>query len=344
MKVMRSVAFGATMLLTATAAHAEFGDTLKSVKERGALSCSGHNGSYPGMAEVDDKGNWKGFDIDLCRAMATAVFGTAEGHLNIQSTSWEQRWPTLQSGELDIVIKSSGWTMSRDTDTALQFTRPYIMAAIHYATHAENGAKSVKDLDGGTACIQGGTTFERYAIDHAAANDYKLEVVPFDSTEAAKAAFLSGRCDAYMEWDLQLAVMRNTEATDPTSIVILPDVLAAEPVAMIVRQGDDQWVDVANWVLSILIQADEAGVTSANVDEMKAKPPTPGVATMLGVTPGIGTRLGLSDDWAYQVIKQMGNYDEIWERNLGKGSAYGLDRGVNGLIRNGGILYSLTMD
>ena len=344
MKVMRSVAFGATMLLTATAAHAEFGDTLKSVMERGALSCSGHNGSYPGMAEVDDKGNWKGFDIDLCRAMATAVFGTAEGHLNIQSTSWEQRWPTLQSGELDIVIKSSGWTMSRDTDTALQFTRPYIMAAIHYATHAENGAKSVKDLDGGTACIQGGTTFERYAIDHAAANDYKLEVVPFDSTEAAKAAFLSGRCDAFMEWDLQLAVMRDSEAEDPASIVILPDVLAAEPLAMVTRQGDDQWVDVANWLLSVLIQADEAGVTSANVDEMKANPPTPGVATMLGATPGIGTRVGLSDDWAYQVIKQMGNYNEIWERNLGKGSTYGLDRGVNGLIRNGGILYSLTMD
>ena len=344
MKVMRSVAFGATMLLTATAAHAEFGDTLKGVKERGALSCTGHNGSYPGLAEVDDKSNWKGFDIDLCRALATAVFGTAEGHLNIQSTSWEQRWPTLQSGELDIVIKSSGWTMSRDTDTALQFTRPYMMAAIHYATHAENGAKSVKDLDGGTACIQGGTTFERYAIDHAAANGYKLEVVPFDSTEAAKAAFLSGRCDAFMEWDLQLAVMRDSEAEDPASIVILPDVLAAEPLAMVTRQGDDQWVDVANWLLSVLIQADEAGVTSANVDEMKANPPTPGVATMLGATPGIGTRVGLSDDWAYQVIKQMGNYNEIWERNLGKGSTYGLDRGVNGLIRNGGILYSLTMD
>ena len=344
MKVMRSVAFGATMVLAATAAHAEFGDTLKGVTERGALSCTGHNGSYPGLAEIDDQGNWRGFDIDMCRALATAIFGTAEGHLNIQSTSWEQRWPTLQSGELDIVIKSSGWTMSRDTDTALQFTRPYMMAAIHYATHAENGATSVMDLDGGTTCIQGGTTFERYAIDHAAANGYTLEVVPFESTEAAKAAFLSGRCDAYMEWDLQLAVMRDSEVEDPASIVILPDVLAAEPVAMVTRQGDDQWVDVANWVLSVLIQADEAGVTSSNVDEMKANPPTPGVATMLGATPGIGTRLGLSDDWAYQVIKQMGNYNEIWERNLGTGSAYGLDRGVNGLIRNGGILYSLTMD
>lgn len=344
MKAIGTIALGATVLLSVTAAQADFGDTLKAVKERGALSCSGHNGTYLGMAEVDDKGNWKGFDIDMCRAVAAAVFGKSEGHLKIQSTSWEQRWPSLQSGELDLVIKSSGWTMSRDTDTALQFSRPYIMAAISYATHAKNNAKTIKDIDGGTLCIQSGTTLERYATDHAAANGYKLEVVPFDSTEAAKAAFLSGRCDAYVEWDLQIAVMRTTEVEKPESIAILPDVLSAEPVSVVMRQGDDQWIDVANWVQSILIQADEAGVTSANVDEMKANPPTPAIATMLGATPGVGKRLNLSDDWAYNVIKEVGNYDEIWERNLGQGSAYKLARGVNGLIRNGGIMYSLTMD
>ena len=344
MKAIGTIALGATILLSATAAQADFGDTLKTVKERGALSCSGHNGTYLGMAEVDDKGNWKGFDIDMCRAVAAAIFGTSEGHLKIQSTSWEQRWPSLQSGELDMVIKSSGWTMSRDTDTALQFSRPYIMAAISYATHAENNAQSIKDIDGGTLCIQSGTTLERYATDHAAANGYELEVVPFDSTEAAKAAFLSGRCDAYVEWDLQIAVMRATEVENPESIAILPDVLSAEPVAIVMRQGDDQWIDVANWIESILIQADEAGVTSANVDEMKANPPTPAIATMLGVTPGVGKRLNLSDDWAYNVIKEVGNYDEIWERNLGQGSSYKLSRGVNGLIRDGGIMYSLTMD
>lgn len=344
MKIIGSTAIGAVMLLTATAAQADFGATLHTVQERGALSCSGHNGSYPGMAEVDSQGNWRGIDIDMCRAIATAIFGTAEGHLNIQSTSWEQRWPTLQSGELDIVIKSSGWTMSRDTDTALQFSRPYLMAAISYATHADNGAQSVTDLDGGSVCIQAGTTLERYAADHAAAHGYALESVTFDSTEAAKAAFLSGRCDAYIDWDLQLAVMRATEVADPDSIVILPDVLAAEPIAMITRQGDDQWIDVANWVLSILIQAEEAGVTSANVDEMRANPPTPAVATLLGATPGVGARLGLSDDWAYQVIRQQGNYGEIWDRNVGSGSVYGLERGVNALIRDGGIMYALTMD
>lgn len=344
MKPAKVAALAACMTFAAAAAHAEFGSTLRAVQERGALSCTGHNGTYLGMAEIDDQGNWKGLDIDLCRAMATAVFGTHEGHLNIQSTSWEQRWPSLQSGELDVVIKASGWTMSRDTDLALQFSRPYIMAAISYATHTENAASSITDLDGGTLCVQSGTTTERMATDHASAMGYSLEVVPFDNTAAAKAAFLSRRCDVYVEWDLQLAVMRMTEAEDPASITILPDVLAAEPVAIVMRQGDDQWVDIANWVLSIMIQAEEAGVTSENVEEMRANPPTPAVATMLGATPGVGTRLGLSDDWAYQVIREVGNYSEVWERNLGSGSPYGLARGVNGLIRDGGIMYSLKMD
>lgn len=337
------LALGCTTAL-ATPAMAEFGDTLKTVQERGSLSCTGHNGSFPGMTEVDDQGNWRGFDVDLCRALATAIFGTFEGHLTIQPTSWAQRWPSLQSGELDVVIKASGWTMSRDTDTSLQFTRPYMMTAISYATHADNNATSVADLDGGTMCVQAGTTYERYAIEHAAAKGYSLEVVPFETTEASKAAFISGRCDAYMDWDLQLAVMRATEVEDPESMQILPDVVSAEPVGFVMRQGDDQWVDINNWLISILIQADESGVTSENVDEMRANPPTPAIGTMLGATPGVGTRLGLSDDWAYNVIKTMGNYDEIWERNVGQDSPYKLARGVNALIRNGGILHSLVMD
>ncbi|MBZ0164665.1 MAG: transporter substrate-binding domain-containing protein [Notoacmeibacter sp.] len=341
--VRLGLAAAAAVALTGPS-FAEFGATLNTVKERGALSCTGHNGSFPGMAEVDDKGNWKGFDIDLCRALATAIFGTAEGHLNIQSTSWEQRWPSLQSGELDVVIKASGWTMSRDTDTALQFSRPYMLAGIHYATHADNGAKTVKDLDGGTVCIQAGTTMERYVVEHSAANGYSMESVKYDTTEAAKAAFISGRCDAYIDWDLQLAVMRNTEAQDPESVVILPDVLSAEPVAIIMRQGDDQWVDINNWLLSVLIMAEENGVTSKNVDEMRNNPPNPAVATMLGVTPGVGTRLGLSDDWAYNVIKENGNYAEIWDRDVGKDSVYKVERSTNALIRDGGVLYPLVMD
>lgn len=344
-KMVKLLVLAATAgFLLTSQVYAGFGDTLKTVQKRGKLNCSGHNGTYPGMAEVDDKGNWKGLDVDLCRAVATAIFGDYKGHLDIKPTSWAQRWPSLKSGELDIVIKSSGWTMSRDTDLSMQFSRPYMMAPIHFMTHVENGAKEAKDLDGGTLCIQAGTTTERNAIAHAGANGYKLEIVPFESTETAKAAYVSGRCDAYCEWDLQLAVMRVTELKDPSKHIILPDVLSAEPVGMVMRQGDDQWVDISNWLLSILLMADKEGVTSKNVDQMRAKPPTPAVATMLGATKGVGTRLGLSDDWAYNVIKVMGNYNEIWERNLGQGSSYKLKRGINGLIRDGGIFYPLVMD
>ena len=345
MRMANAMRIGVVALLaTATHAQADFGDTLKTVKDRGSLSCTGHNGSYPGMAEVDDKGNWTGLDIDLCKALATAIFGTDEGHLTIQPTSWSQRWPSIQSGELDIIIKASGWSMGRDTEIAMQFGRPYMMAPIHYITPKETGAAEAADLDGGTLCIQTGTTLERYAVEHAKANGYELEVVPFEKTEEAKAAYISGRCDAYIDWDLQLAVMRAKELDDPDQHIILPDVLSAEPVAMAMRQGDDQWVDIANWLLSALLMAEENGVTSENVDAMKANPPTPGIGKLLGASEGVGTRLGLSDDWAYNVIKRHGNYSEIWERNVGSGSPYNLSRGVNGLIRDGGIFHSLVMD
>lgn len=345
MKIANVIRVGAVgLLLTTTQAQADFGDTLKAVKERGSLSCTGHNGSYPGMAEVDDKGNWTGLDIDLCKALATAIFGTDEGHLTIQPTSWAQRWPSIQSGELDIIIKASGWTMGRDTDISMQFSRPYMMAPIHFITRKDTGATEAAGLDGGTLCVQTGTTLERNAVEHAKAKGYALDVVPFEKTEEAKASYIAGRCDAYIDWDLQLAVMRATELPDPGEHIILPDVLSAEPVAIAMRQGDDQWVDIANWLLSALWMAEENGVTSANIDEMKANPPTPGIAKLLGASEGVGSRLGLSDDWAYNVIKRHGNYNEIWERNVGSGSVYGLSRGVNGLIRDGGIFHSLVMD
>lgn len=344
MNKLLKVLLAGSATLWAQSALAGQGDTLAAVKERGALSCSGHNGSYLGMAEVDDKGNWKGFDVDLCKSLATAIFGTDEGHLDMKPTSWAQRWPSIQSGELDIIIKASGWTMGRDTEIGMQFSRPYMMAAISLITRKDTGATTAAELDGGTLCVQTGTTLERYAVDHAAANGYNLEVVPFEKTEEAKASFLSGRCDAYIDWDLQLAVMRATEINDPDNYVILPDTLSAEPLGMVMRQGDDNWIDIANWLMSALLMAEEAGVTSANVEEMKANPPTPGVAKLLGATPGVGERLGLSDDWAYNVINRHGNYGEIWDKNVGSNSAYGLARGVNGLIRDGGILHSLVMD
>lgn len=339
-----AAALAGALLLSVAPAHAEFGETLKKVRERGTLACTGHNGSYMGLAEVDDKGNWKGFDIDMCRAIAAAIFGTPEGHVDVKPTSWAQRWPSLQSGELDLVIKSSGWTFSRDTEIRAQFSRPYLMAAIHYMVRKELNVTSAKDLDGGTICLPSGTTMERYIVEHEAENGYHLNVVPFEKTEEANAAFLAGRCDVMLEWDLQLGVLRATEAENPDDFVILPDVLSAEPVSIVMRQGDDNWVDIANWVETALFLAEQHGVTSANVDEMKANPPTPAIAKLLGATPGVGTPLGLSDDWGYNVIKAVGNYAEIWDRNIGKDSPYKVERGVNALMKNGGIHYPLVLD
>jgi general L-amino acid transport system substrate-binding protein len=219
-----------------------------------------------------------------------------------------------------------------------------MMQPSYYAVHTDLGAKSAKDLDGGTICIQAGTSLERDIIEHSELHGYKIQSVPFESTEAAKAAFLQQRCDAYMDSDISLAAMRETEVGDSKSITILPDVVSGAPLAIALRQGDDQWVDINNWLLSVLIQAEAAGLTSKNVDDMKANPPSPAVSKLLGVTPGIGGRLGLPDDWGYKVIKAVGNYSEIWERNLGAESPYKLGRGPNALMRDGGLFYPLVMD
>uniref|UniRef100_UPI003B51FA23 transporter substrate-binding domain-containing protein n=1 Tax=Roseovarius indicus TaxID=540747 RepID=UPI003B51FA23 len=330
--------------LCAPAAQAQNGDTLQTVKDRGKLNCTGHNGSYPGLAELDDEGNWKGFDVTLCKVFATAIFGTEDGHLDILPLSWAQRWPSVQSGDVDLIIKATGWTLGRDTEIGLQFSRPYMLGSVNYMTHADLGLQSPDELDGGTLCVEAGTTYERYAVAHAASMDYEVNMVPFEKTEEMKAAFMSGRCDAIIDWDLQLAVFRSQTAENPDDYAIVPGPVTAEPLGVAMRQGDDNWVDIANWVINALIFAEERGITRENVDDMKADPPSPQIAKLLGETPGIGTVLGLEDDWAYNVIKRHGNYAEIWDANLGEDTVYKLERGANALMRDGGINYSLVID
>lgn len=342
-KILAGALCSALALGSAAAVQAAEGDTLAKVKERGTLACTGHNGSYLGMAEVDAKGNWKGFDIDLCRAVATAIFGDYEGHLSILPTSWAQRWPMLQSGELDLIVKATDWTMGRDSELGLQYSNPYVLAPIKVLVPKKLGAKSVKDLEGGTVCLPAGTSTERQMAEYLQRVGTKMEFVVAEKTEESEAAYLSGRCDAFAQWDVQLAVVR-LKAEHPEDHMILPDTIAAAPVGIVVRQGDDRWLDIMNFTLSTLIAAEENGVTSQNVDQMKASPPSPGIAKMLGVTPGYGTRLGLQDDFGYNVIKRIGNYSEVWERNLGAQSPYKLERGVNALWENGGVLWSIVID
>lgn len=343
-KILAGFACGTALAAAAAVpVQAAEGETLAAVKARGALACSGHNGSYLGLAEVDDKGAWKGFDIDLCRAVATAVFGDYEGHLNILPTSWAQRWPSLQSGELDVIIKASAWTTGRDSELGFQFSNLYLMAPIQVMVRKELGATSIADLDGGSVCLPAGTSVERSMAEYLKKIGITMEFVVSEKTEESEAAYLSGRCDASAQWDVQLAVLR-LKAENPDDHMILPEAISAEPVAMLAREGDDGWVDILNFTLTTLLAAEENGVTSANVDEMKANPPTPSVGKMLGATPGYGERVGLSDDFGYNIIKKIGNYDEVWQRNLGSGSPYKLDRGVNSLWQSGGVLWPILID
>lgn len=259
--------------------------------------------------------------------------------------SWSkpQRWPLLQSGEIDAVIKSSGWTASRDTELGVQFSNVYVFASQKIMVRKELGATSVKDLDGGSLCVPAGTSTEKSLADYMKRSGVEMEFVVSEKTEESQAAYLSGRCDAYGEWDVQLAVLR-LKADNPDDHMILPETFAAEPTSMVVRENDDRWLDLLNLTLSTMLTAEEAGVTQANVDEMKANPPSPRVAKMLGVTPGFGAPLGLSDDFGYNVIKRVGNYADIWERNLGRQSPYKLERGTNALWQNGGVLWPILLD
>ncbi|MEM7426405.1 MAG: amino acid ABC transporter substrate-binding protein [Pseudomonadota bacterium] len=317
--------------------------TLDKVKERGTLLCSGHNGSYFGFVEVNDKNEWKGLDIDLCRALTTAILGDPNKN-KIIPLSWAQRFPALQSGDVDVVIKATGWTMGRDTELGLQFSLPYFFGGAQLLVRKELGINSAKGLDGGTVCVAAGTTIERIVADHLKSIGIEHRMVSFEKTAEVIAAYTSGRCDAYAAWGPSIAVLLATQFEDANKHVILGDTLSAEPIAAAMRQGDEGWVDIVNWMLAALIKAEELGVTKANVEEMTANPPNPTVARLLGKDPGMGKRLGLRDTWAREMIAAMGNFGEIYDRNLGKDSPYKLDRGLNNLWSHGGVLYTPILD
>ncbi|PRY83081.1 transporter substrate-binding domain-containing protein [Donghicola tyrosinivorans] len=348
MKPMAKILLASTILtgLSAVGAQAEVAanSRLKTVQDRGTLLCTGHNGSFLGFAEVDDKGVWKGLDVELCKALATGLFGTYEGHLEIVPVSWAQRWPALQSGDVDVIIKASGWTQSRDTELNLTYSMPYFIGAFQVMSHASLGAEKVADLDGGTICVNAGTSVERSISNYADANGLDIEILTYENGDEIRNSYFEGRCDGWVEWAPALATGRVDAPDGADAHVILPEVIELEAEGIIVPEGDADWLDVQNWMLSSLWFAELNGITSANVDEMKANPESPQIATFLGATPGYGTRLGLSDDWAYNMIKHVGNMDEIYSRSMGDTSPYKLARGVNSLYTNGGVFYPLQID
>ena len=338
---MKSILMTAAAATAIAAGAAEAQSRLDTVKDRGTLLCSGHNGSYLGFAEVDDQGNWRGFDIDFCRGLAAAVFGASEGHLDIVPISWAQRWPALQSGDVDVIIKLSGWSQSRDTELNLAYSIPYFVAAFHVMAHADIGAESVADLDGGSICVSAGTTTERFLAAYIEQIGIEAELIVFEGGDEVRSAYFNRRCDGLTLLAPPLAAARAL-SENPEDHVILPDVIALEPEGIIVPEGDPDWLDVMNWMISSLFFAEINGITQANVDGLRADPPSTQIGKFLGVTPGYGERLGLDDDWAYNLIKEVGNYAEIYDRNVG--GPYSVPRAMNNLYTNGGVFFPLMVD
>lgn len=336
------IAVAALAMSTASVAQSENDGVLGEIIDRGSLLCPGHNGSYLGFAEVDAKGEWQGFDIEFCRALATAILGSPDKAQFIP-ISWAQRFPAIQSGDIDVIIKVTGWTLTRDTELGLQFSRPYFIGPFYVMAKTELGASSIADLDGGVFCVNAGTTVERVLADYMETNEIEYESLSFEKGEELRAALYAGRCDAIAGFGPFLSSTR-INAPDPESLTIIGDVIKLEPEGIVVRQGEEAFLDVINWTVSALLLAEENGITQANVDEFLETPTSPTVERLLGVTPGVGTRLGLNDDWAYNVIKAVGNYGEIYDRTIGDKSRYKLPRGLNNLWTNGGLLYPLVLD
>jgi general L-amino acid transport system substrate-binding protein len=313
------------------------GPTLDAVRARGEVVC-GVNTSLYGFSTPDEKGRWTGLDVDVCRAVAAAVLGSAD-KARFVPLSAQQRFTALQSGEIDILPRNTTWTLTRDTANGLNFTMINFYDGQGFLVPKSLGVKSAKELSGATICVQTGTTTELNLADYFRANDMPFRPVTIEKYEEVTQAFLAGRCDALTSDKSQLASIRANDTPNPDDFAILPETISKEPLTPSVRQGDDQWFDIVQWVQFATVEAEERGITSKNVDE-KLKSDDPNVKRMLGVTPGMGAALGLDEKWAYNAIKQVGNYGESYERNVGQGSKLKLDRGLNDLWTRGGLMYA----
>ena len=310
--------------------------TLDDVKSRGVLRCVVSTG-VPGFAYPDASGAWKGFDIDFCRATAAAVLGDASKIKAVTSTG-KTRFTKLNAGEGDVLWRNTTITFSRDVGVKLRFHGVNYYDGQGFMVKKALGVKSAKELNGASICIQTGTTTELNLADYFHANGMKYEAVTIETNDEARQNYTSGRCDVYTTDASGLAATRST-FSDPQNHIVLPEIISKEPLGPATRQGDDQWSDIVTWVLNATITAEEKGITQANVDKMKSSK-DPEVLRLLGVEGSQGKELGLSNDWAYNIIKSVGNYGEIFERNIGVNTPIGLPRGLNALWTKGGLQYS----
>jgi general L-amino acid transport system substrate-binding protein len=291
---------------------------------------------------VDDKGGWKGFDIDICKAIAVAILGSAD-KVSFNAISWAQRFPALQSGTVDL-LTSTTMTMSRDTGLGVQFTVPYFHAADQLLVKNSLGVKNGKELNGATVCMTTGTSTGQLVANYLRGLNIKYTTLAFETTSQAKEAYLAGRCDVFGGLGPVLATMRARDAKDPVAHKILPDLMADEPTVLVIKQNDKDLLNALNYVISALLEAEELGITSKNIEAMRNRPDnSPRVKVLLGETPFIGKQLGWRETWAYEMIKTVGNYGEIYDRNLGAQSPYKMERGLNQLWVHGGLLFPVPL-
>ena len=333
----RSVLFSAAAIAGLSAGMASAA-TLDDVKNRGSLNC-GVNTGLAGFAAPDANGNWEGFDVAFCRAVATAVFGDATA-VEFAPLTPQTRFTALASGEVDMLSRNTTWTLTRDADLKFEFAGVNYYDGQGFMVPAGLGVTSARDLDGATVCIQTGTTTELNLADFFRSNNMEYEPVPIETNAEAQQQYLAGACDVYTTDASGLAATRAT-FENPGDHVILPEIISKEPLGPLVRHGDNEWGDIVRWTLNALVAAEEYGVTSANVDELASQgTDNPEINRLLGTEGNLGEMLGLDADWAARTIKAVGNYGEIFERNIGETTPIGLSRGLNAQWTNGGLLYA----
>ncbi|MFC0267473.1 amino acid ABC transporter substrate-binding protein [Kushneria aurantia] len=311
--------------------------TLEDVNSSGEFTCGVSTG-LPGFSAPNDQGRWTGIDVEVCRAVAAAVFNDPEAVVFTPLTAAE-RFTALQSGEIDVLSRNTTWTATRDNSLGLNFTGVNFYDGQGFLVRNDLGVDSATQLDGAAVCVQSGTTTELNLADYFSANDMQYQQVAFDTSAQSAQGFESGRCDVLTSDSSQLAALR-LQLSDPASVKVLPERISKEPLGPVVRQGDDEWFDIVKWTLFAMINAEEMGVTSENVDQMRDNPPNPDVARLLGQDGSYGEQLGLSNDWAYNIIKQVGNYGEVYANTVGMNSPLEIERGINALWTDGGIMYA----
>jgi general L-amino acid transport system substrate-binding protein len=326
---------GAAVAMT-TAASA---GTMDDVKSKGFVQCGVSQG-LPGFSNPDQSGNWTGIDVDVCRAVAAAVLGDAS-KVKFTPLSAKERFTALQSGEVDILSRNTTWTLVRDTALGLNFAGVNYYDGQGFMVRKDLGIKSAKELNGASVCVNIGTTTELNLSDYFRANGMTFNPVVFEKADEVVAAYDAGRCDVYTTDQSGLAAQRE-KLKEPDAHMILPEIISKEPLGPVVRHGDDQWLDMVKWSLYAMIEAEEDGVNSGNVDKMKESE-NPNIRRLLGIEGDLGKNLGVSDDWAYNIVKQVGNYGESFDRYVGPKTTLALERGLNALWSNGGLQYAMPI-